>query len=57
MLELKDEENEDAELNQFVESTAAYKVKNINEKVKPTSRTPTHPPKGTLLVSCLLPGL
>ena len=31
MLELKDEENEDAELNQFVESAAAYKVKNINE--------------------------
>ena len=29
MLELKDEENEDAELDQSVESAAAYKVKNI----------------------------
>ena len=29
MLELKDEENEDAELDQSVESVAAYKVKNI----------------------------
>ncbi|KAL4615747.1 hypothetical protein ACB092_07G149200 [Castanea dentata] len=30
LLELKDGENEDEELDQFVESTAAYEVKNIN---------------------------